>query len=191
MAHASGDIGVGYVIDGGVDTVEHGFFITNEQLARMRDKGISWVPTFTPVQAQLDHADIMGWTGTTLDHLSRILENHAASLQRAVAMGVNVLVGSDSGSCGVTHGTGLLYEMELLERAGMPTLDILCQVTHGNNSALIGNQPFGSLENGLKPRFFLTQGNLLETVRNLYQERLVVFDGEAESSASVRRENLG
>jgi imidazolonepropionase-like amidohydrolase len=190
MAHASGELGVGFAIDGGVDTVEHGFFISDDQLARMRDKEISWVPTFTPVQEQLDHADIMGWSGATLDNLRRILDNHARSLQRAIAMGVNVLVGSDSGSCGVAHGAGLFYEMELLEQAGMPTLDILCQATHGNNRVLTREQPFGSLETGFKPRFFVTPGNPLETVRNFHRERLVVFDGEAESSATVSLDSM-
>ncbi|MDO8545048.1 MAG: amidohydrolase family protein [Opitutaceae bacterium] len=190
MAHASGDIGVGYAIEGGVDTVEHGFFITDDQLAGMRDKEIAWVPTFTPVQEQLDHADLMGWTGETLDHLSRILENHACSLQKAMALGVNVLVGSDAGSCGVAHGTGLFYEMELLEKAGMPTLNILCQATHGNNNVLTGKQPYGSLEKGFRPRFIVTGNNPLETVKNLSRERLVVFDGAAESSATVSLENL-
>ena len=190
MAHASGDIGVGYAIDGGVDTLEHGFFITDDQLHRMRDLGISWVPTFTPVQEQLDHADVMGWAGETLDNLKRILENHARSLQKAIAMGINVLVGSDSGSCGVAHGSGLFYEMELLENAGMPTLDILCQATHGNNTLLTGNQPCGSFERGFKPRFILTKNNPFETVKKLCLERLVVFDGEAESSATVSLENL-
>ncbi len=190
MAHASGELGVGYAIEGGVDTVEHGFFVSDDQLARMRAKDISWVPTFTPVQEQVDHADLMGWTGTSLDNLHRILENHARSLQKALALGVNVLVGSDSGSCGVAHGTGLFYEMELLEQAGMPTLEVLCQATYGNNRCLTGNQPYGSLEKGFKPRFIVTQNNPLETVKNLQRERLVVFDGAAESSATVSLENL-
>jgi imidazolonepropionase-like amidohydrolase len=190
MAHASGDVGVGYAIDGGVDTVEHGFFITDEQLARMRDQNISWVPTFSPVQEQVDHADLMGWAGETLANLKRILEAHARSLQKAIPLGVNVLVGSDSGSCGVAHGSGLFYEMELLENTGMRTLDILCQVTHGNNFALTNRQPCGSLEKGFMPRFILTKNNPLETVKNLQRERMVVFDGAAESSATVRLENL-
>ena len=190
MAHASGEVGVGYAIEGGVDTVEHGFFITDDQLARMRDQATAWVPTFAPVQEQLDHADTMGWTGETVDNLKKILENHARSLQKAIALGVNVLVGSDSGSCGVAHGTGLFHEMELLENAGMPTLDILCQATHGNNDVLTGKQPYGSLEKGLKPRFIVTRSNPLETVKNLGRERWVVFDGAAESSAAVSLENL-
>lgn len=190
MAHASGDTGVGYAIEGGVDTLEHGFFVTDDQLGKMRDRAVSWVPTFAPVQEQVDHSDIMGWTGETLDHLTRILENHARSLQKALAIGVNVLVGSDSGSCGVAHGTGLFYEMELLENAGMPTLDILCQATYGNNEALTNRQPYGSLEAGFKPRFIVTKHNPLETARNLFLEKWVVFDGEAESSATVILENL-
>ena len=190
MAHASGDVGVGYAIEGGVDTVEHGFFITDDQLTRMRDLGTSWVPTFTPVQEQVDHAELMGWTGNTLENLKIILNNHANSLQKAIAIGVNVLVGSDSGSCGVGHGTGLLYEMELLENAGMPTLDILCQATHGNNIALTRQQSYGSLEPGFKPRFIITKNNPLLTVKNLVHEKFVIFDGAAESSATVSLENL-
>lgn len=190
MAHASGEIGVGHAIDGGVDTLEHGFFISDSQLAQMRDKDIAWVPTFSPVQEQVDHAAIMGWDAPTLDHLRRILDNHARSLQIALALGVTVLVGSDSGSCGVAHGTGLLYEMELLEMAGMPTLDILCQVTRGNSRRLLGGARCGSLEAGYEPRFILTAADPLATVRHLQHERLVVFDGAADTSANVCLANL-
>ena len=38
MAHASGDVGVSYAIDGGVDTIEHGFFITDDQLKKCATK---------------------------------------------------------------------------------------------------------------------------------------------------------
>ena len=190
MAHASGEAGVGHAIEGGVDTVEHGFFITDEQLAKMRDKAISWLPTLAPVQEQVDHASIMGWEGQTLDNLKRILENHALSIQKALRIGVNVLVGSDAGSCGVAHGTGLIREMELLESAGMPTIDILCQATYGNHRALTSNQAFGSLEKNYKSRFILSKHNLLETVSNLNLERIVLFDGEAESSSAVRLDFL-
>lgn len=190
MAHASGVEGVGNAIDGGVDTVEHGFFITHDQLACMRDRAISWVPTFAPVQEQVDHADIMGWTDEVRSHLATILDNHARSLRKALAMGVNVLVGSDSGSYGVAHGTGLFHEMELLENAGMPTLDILCQATHGNHLALTNGFPIGSLEPGFLPRFILTRADPLASVRQLNHERIVVFDGTAASSATVIPDRL-
>ena len=80
--------------------------------------------------------------------------------------------------------------MELLEMAGMPTLDILCQATRGNSLRLIGGDHFGSLEAGFRPRFILTATDPLASVRNLQHERLVVFDGAAESSATVSLANL-
>ena len=60
FAHASGDNGIERAIDGGVDSIEHGFFMRDDQLARLRDRQIAWVPTFAPVQEQVDHADADG-----------------------------------------------------------------------------------------------------------------------------------
>lgn len=48
MAHASGTTGI--VIEGRVDTIEHGFFVSDEQLERMLELGTIWVPTFALVQ---------------------------------------------------------------------------------------------------------------------------------------------
>ena len=80
FAHASGAEGIQNAIDGGVDTVEHGFFLTDDQLAQLRDKNIAWVPTFAPVQKQVDHGGCMGWNAETVAGLQGILDRHAASL---------------------------------------------------------------------------------------------------------------
>jgi imidazolonepropionase-like amidohydrolase len=190
MAHASGEVGIGNAIAGGVDTVEHAYFVTDEQLARMRDGGLAWVPTFAPVQEQVDHAATMGWAGETLDNLQRILDGHARSLLKALALGVNVLVGSDAGSCGVGHGVGLIREMELLERAGMPTLDVLCQATEGNRRTLALDDSIGAIAAGRRPRFILTKEDPLASVVALYRPYIVVFDGTFHDSATVAPEDL-
>ena len=117
--------GIERVIDGGVDSVEHGFFVRDDQLAKMRDREIAWVPTFAPVKKQVDHADWMGWDAEVVANLEKILDQHAASLVKAHAMGVQVIAGSDSGSYGVAHGLGLLYELELMERAGLSSLAVI------------------------------------------------------------------
>ncbi len=62
MIHSSGHDGVAHSIAARVDTIEHGFFIDREQLARLRDLDIAWVPTFAPVQYQLDKAAALGWS---------------------------------------------------------------------------------------------------------------------------------
>lgn len=173
FAHASGDVGIEHAVEGGVDSVEHGFFIRHDQLARMRDRQIAWVPTFAPVQMQVGKVD---------GDLQKILDGHAESLQAAHKLGVQVIAGSDAGSCGVAHGVGLLYELELMEKAGMPSIAIVNAATGVSSQRLGFREKFGRIEVGLKSRFLLTEHSPLVTVANLEKPRDVVFDGVMYSS---------
>ena len=183
FAHASGDTGIEHVVESGVDSVEHGFFIRDDQLERMRDRRIAWVPTFAPVQVQLDNAGRFGWDTTVAGHLRRILDNHATSLAKAHAMGVLVIAGSDAGSCGVAHGIGFLKELELMERAGMPSIAVINAATGVSSGRLGYREKIGRIEPGYLARFILTIRSPLETVANLREPRTVVFDGIAHSSS--------
>lgn len=177
LAHASGDAGIERVVESGVDSVEHGFFVRDDQLARMRDRRTAWVPTFAPVQVQVDEAARYGWDANVTGNLQRILDQHAASLARAHAMGVLILAGSDAGSCGVAHGLGFLYELELMERAGLPPRAVLHAATGAAADRLAFGQKFGRIEPGWLSRFILTRHSPLAGVANLRRERTVVFDG--------------
>jgi len=177
FAHASGDAGIEAVIEGGVDSVEHGFFIRDDQLARMRDRRIAWVPTFVPVHKQVAHAAAIGWDAGVVANLRGILEKHAASLARAHAMGVLIAAGSDAGSFAVAHGRGLFEELELMERAGLPAVAVINAAT-GVSAARFGyREPLGRIAPGSRSRFILTGHSPLATVANLRQPRVVVFDG--------------
>jgi imidazolonepropionase-like amidohydrolase len=179
FAHASGDAGIERALDARVDSIEHGFFVREDQLAKMRDRHIAWVPTFAPVQEQVDHADVMGWDGATVSNLRRILEQHAASLVKAHAMGVEIIAGSDAGSYGVAHGFGFLYELELMERAGLSPLAVLNSATGASSCRLGYTEDFGQLTPGYLSRFILTQHSPLKTVSNLRKAKIVVYDGNA------------
>jgi imidazolonepropionase-like amidohydrolase len=178
LAHASGDDGIERVIEGGVDSVEHGFFIRDDQLAKMRDREIAWVPTFSPVQEQVDHADRMGWDAQVVENLQKILDQHAASLVKAHAMGVQVIAGSDAGSCGVAHGLGLLYELELMERAGLSPISVINSATGAGPQHLAFKEKFGQIKPGFRSRFLLTRHSPLESVTSLSKDMLTVFDGK-------------
>ena len=177
FAHASGDTGIDRVIAAGIDSVEHGFFVRDDQLAQMRDRRIAWVPTFAPVQVQVDHADRMGWDATVVANLRRILEQHAASLVRAHEAGVLLIAGSDAGSCGVAHGVGLLGELELMERAGLPALAVINAATGVPAGRLAFRENFGRIVPGALSRFIFTRHSPLQTVANLRKPRQIVFDG--------------
>lgn len=176
FAHASGDTGIERVIESGVDSVEHGFFVRDDQLSRMADRRIAWVPTFAPVQEQVDHADIMGWDAEVVGNLKKILDQHAASLVKAHRLGVQIIAGSDAGSYGVAHGLGFYYELELMERAGLPALAVLNAATGTPSNRLDFGDCFGQLKPGYQSRFIVTRHSPLETVSNLRKPKYIVFD---------------
>ncbi len=176
LAHASGDDGIQCVIDGGVDSVEHGYFVRADQLAKMRDRQIAWVPTFAPLQKQVDHADLMGWDRNTVANLHRILDRHSASLLKAHELGVPVIAGSDAGSYGVRHGIDFLTELELMERAGLSPLAVVNSATGAGSERLAFGEKFGRIKPSYLARFILTRHSPLQTIANLRQPRTVVFD---------------
>ena len=186
FAHCSGNDGVANCIAARVDSIEHGFFLDEAQLAQMRDADIGWVPTFAPVQFQVDKAEMLGWSPQIRANLQRILDGHAASLANAARLGVCVIAGSDAGSHGVPHGWGLLDELRLMEAAGMSALQVIHAATGAGAARLGFAEDFAVLRAGAKPRFILTEHSPLETVANLGRPKCVVFDGAVFAAGDDR-----
>jgi imidazolonepropionase-like amidohydrolase len=129
FVHCSGAAGLAVAVAAGVDSIEHGYFMTRDILAQMADKQIAWVPTFAPVHFQRAEPWHAGWDRATVANLSRILEDHATHVALAHDLGVSVLAGSDAGSPGVEHGTGLIDELLHLRRTGFPMAAVLQAAT--------------------------------------------------------------
>lgn len=129
FAHCSGLEGLEAAVSAGVNSIEHGFFMTRDILGRMADKGIAWVPTFSPVHFQWAHPEIAGWDAATVATLRRILNSHLEHVAIAHALGVELVAGSDAGSPGVVHGTALVDELLHFIEAGIPMRDVLRSAT--------------------------------------------------------------
>ena len=129
FAHCSGSDGINIAIEAGLNSIEHGFFITREQLQKMAELAITWVPTFSPVNFQRIRPDVAGWSVETVNNLNRILDAHWTQLEYAYEIGVPVLVGSDAGSMGVRHGRGYTEELILMASAGVNLTKILHSAT--------------------------------------------------------------
>lgn len=183
FAHASGDDGIERVIEGGVDSVEHGFFIRADQLARMRDRQIAWVPTIAPVQKQVEFAVQRGWDDKIISNLRMIFEQHAASLRKAHEMGVPVIAGSDAGSRGVAHGFGLWDELEWMEHTGLSAISVINAATGSSARRLGYKEKFGEIKPGYRSRFILTEYSPLNGISSLRKNKYIVFDGAVYDSA--------
>ncbi len=129
FAHCSGVLGLETAVAAGVDSIEHGFFMTRDILARMAEKGIAWVPTFSPVLFQWARPEIAGWNATTVANLRRILDGHFEHAGIAHELGVALVAGSDAGSPGVDHGSALIDELFYFLEAGVPMEAVLRSAT--------------------------------------------------------------
>lgn len=129
FAHCSGAKGLEVAVAAGVDSIEHGFFMSREILARMRDADLAWTPTFCPVHFQWAHPEAAGWSAATVAKLRRILDAHAEQLRAARELGVRVMVGTDAGSMGVEHGFAVADEIERFVEAGWTMGEALAAAT--------------------------------------------------------------
>ena len=129
FAHCSGLDGLKLAVEAGVDSIEHGFFMTADILEVMAQKQIAWVPTFSPVHFQWLRPELANWSEQTIGNLRRILDDHLYHVEMAHRKGVPLVAGSDAGSYGVCHGSALIDELGFFLEAGVPMLQVLQSAT--------------------------------------------------------------
>lgn len=112
--HANSDAAVRSAVNAGASSIEHGYFISNETILMMAEKNVSWTPT---VFALLCFASILPPAQRTL--AEEVVEHHLSSINYASSVGVNLRVGTDSGSKGVRHGNSFFEELRLFQKAGL------------------------------------------------------------------------
>lgn len=134
-SHCSGQEGIDINLAAGVDFIEHAYFVREEQIDRMVEKGSAWTPTFAPVHAQ-GHQAGCGWSAEVRQSIESILAEHAARIAYGVGQGATILAGSDAGSPGVDMGHGIRLELNRLATAGISAGRLLHMATVGNARAL-------------------------------------------------------
>jgi imidazolonepropionase-like amidohydrolase len=117
MVHANSSAAVEMAVRAGADTIEHGYFITEDALHMMAENDVIWVPTLSPLGNIIESNDSR--YRNQMRNIRRIFDEHAAAVKKALEIGVKIAVGSDSGSYGVYHGEGFFDEVRYMERCGI------------------------------------------------------------------------
>lgn len=100
MSHTNGAENALAAIEAGVDSLEHGAFLSEECLDALAESHTVWVPTLSPCLNMLG----MGrFDDGVLREIGRI---HGENICRAAEKGALLAVGSDAGAWQVPHGTG-------------------------------------------------------------------------------------
>lgn len=111
MAHANGDGTVCAALAGGVDSIEHGAYLTDEALCRLAESHAVWVPTLVTI------GNLIGCGRFPDTVLKPLLAYQMNAVQKAAALGAKIACGSDAGAYRVLHGQGGIDERALLRRA--------------------------------------------------------------------------
>lgn len=118
--HAVSNEAVGAGIDAGVDSVEHGPFADEGQLAQMASAGVALVPTIAFMEDWAPHA-----AGTPMGAaVAAGLENLPTVIRAAQRLGVTVLAGTDALPFG-----SVSLEVSALQRFGMDPDEALASAT--------------------------------------------------------------
>lgn len=112
MAHANGEA-VRSALEGGVDSVEHGYFAPPECAVLFAQTGAIYVPTLATC------ANLIGAGRFPDETVRRIHDDHAAFTAQCAEAGALVASGSDAGAWRVPHASGLLDELCWLRAAGL------------------------------------------------------------------------
>jgi imidazolonepropionase-like amidohydrolase len=141
--HATADPGALYAVEAGVESIDHGYQLSDETMRIMKEKKIPAVPTFAIAEYFADHAE----TPAAAQLEREMQQLHANEFKKQLAAGVPMCVGSDVGP--FPHGTQA-REFELMVQYGMTPVAVL-QADLLNGAKLLGWE--GQIGE-LKPGYF-------------------------------------
>jgi imidazolonepropionase-like amidohydrolase len=170
MAHAEQGVGLRNTIQAGIDSVEHGFYVSDEDIALMLDRGTFLVPTLACNYGILKIADAHPAAGIhpeAVEGAKRVMAAHAEGFRRAAEAGVKIAMGSDS--FGWFQGENLL-ELELMVRSGYSPMQAIMAGTRFAAECLGNDDRLGTLTVGKIADVLVVDGDPLADIKVL-QER--------------------
>ncbi|HEX6932571.1 MAG TPA: amidohydrolase family protein [Streptosporangiaceae bacterium] len=172
MAHAQATDGIKNALRAGVRSIEHGIYLDDEAIEMMLSAGAWLVPTLVAPHAVLNAAS----AGSQLPDgvaakAQEVIAAHDSAFARAVAAGVKIAMGTDSGVG--PHG-GNLDELPLMAAGGMTPAQVLTATTQ-SAAALLGiGDETGTIMPGKRADLVLLAGdpfdlaNLKTNIRAVY-----------------------
>jgi imidazolonepropionase-like amidohydrolase len=157
MAHASSDEAVQLCIDAGVHSIEHGYFISEDSLKEMTERGIGWIPTVVPVAVQYQRAMSQIGKAAVIEHTYR---RQLRMIRRAQYLGVLLGVGTDAGAAGVQHGAGYMQELQLYQEAGLTLEETLMAATRNSAEIMGMKDSMGIIAPGRPAYLLLMEGDI-------------------------------
>ncbi len=158
-AHAQGTDGIRDALKAGVDTIEHGIYLTDELADEMVEKNVIFVPTIAVISRIVNLGEQLGVAEVSLEKARKAFKSHQESVKLAIKKGVLIASGSDFlGPALAPHGENAL-ELRELHQAGLKAMDVI-QAATGVAARTAGRQDvLGTLESNKLADLLFIRGN--------------------------------
>jgi imidazolonepropionase-like amidohydrolase len=176
MVHANGRLPVRHAVDGGCTSIEHGFFMGRENIERMAEFQVAWVPTAVTMKA---YSEQLPRGSMEAEIAARTFEHQLEQMTLARKWGVPMAVGTDSGSLGVNHGQALIEELKIFMACGFNLEEAVgCSSLEG--ARLLGMKgELGQLKKEMPATFVAVRGDPSVLPDALGCPDLVLVEGRA------------
>lgn len=175
MAHAQGTEGIKNAVRAGIRSIEHGIYLDDEAIDLMLEHGTWLVPTLVAPINVIRAAEAGARLAEAVVQKARaVAEVHADSVRRAVAAGVKIAMGTDSGVG--PHGTNL-DELTLMEACGMTPAEVLAATTSSAAQLMRLDGELGLLSPGHRADIVLVDGDPYDLGKLATNVREVWKDG--------------
>ncbi|HBG74808.1 MAG: hypothetical protein A2X25_07035 [Chloroflexi bacterium GWB2_49_20] len=167
-AHAHGGPGVDSLIEAGVDSIEHGFYLTQSQLHEMAKKGIYLCSTYGIIAAIIDEPSSPDFSREGCIKVAKIIHQ---MLIKAIQENVPIVVGTDG-----NHGK-MAVELEALIKSGYSHSQAIKALTSQAARFLGLESQTGSIKKGFKADLVIIDGDPLSDIYAIENIKLVMKDG--------------
>lgn len=156
MAHAQGPAGVLNAVNGGVRSIEHGIYATEECWDAMLERGTWLVPTLIAPVALLRAIDGGAKVSPAVKQkASDAVTEHMVNVRKAVNAGVRIAMGTDAGVFPHEHS---LAELSLMQEAGLDPHQVIEAATV-SAAELLGLSDRGRIEVGMRADVIVVDGD--------------------------------
>ena len=174
--HAHGAEGMKRAVLAGVDSIEHGTYMTEEIMGLMKDRGTFWVPTNMAGEWVPNKAAEPGYFPEVVrPKAAAIGPAIRSTFQKAYQSGVKIAFGTDSGVS--VHGENA-HEFELMVEGGMPPMEAIQSATLQAARLLKIEDTLGTLEAGKLADVVAVDGDPLQDISVMKKVVFVMKEGQ-------------
>ena len=175
-AHAHGAEGMRRAVVAGVDSIEHGTYMSEEVMALMKERGTWYVPTITAGMFVAEKSEVEGYFSEVVrPKAAAIGPVIAETFARAYRSGVPIAFGTDSGVS--PHGDNWREFIYMVE-GGMSAMEAIVSATRSAAVLLNEWEQLGSIEPGKYADIIAVPGDPREDVEEFGRVHFVMKGGE-------------